>query len=271
MICLVGLAICLPACSSAMIGVRARFAAEMECRQSDVEVRDLTNRAFRATGCGRTAVYVSSCDGFGCFGAIIVRNSDVSASAPTPQSTSPASRQPERSDESVRRLLALAHDPIDACLSDPGPQRVEITVNELGRVSHVRALDASREVNACIATALRDVSVEDRARAPRTFTFTAHAPRASAGDEVPVAPTSDADTTLRALLDQHRAPVLACVGTPSVAIAASFTADGAVTVALRGPLAGSQEESCVQAALRTIRLDPAPGAPGSLLHAVTDE
>lgn len=64
----------LTGCQSAMQSVRARYSAEFECPGESVVVTDLTNRAYRARGCGSQATYVSSCDGFGCFGAIIVRD-----------------------------------------------------------------------------------------------------------------------------------------------------------------------------------------------------
>jgi hypothetical protein len=62
-------------CTSGAATVRSRFANEYDCAEPSVAVKELGGRAYRASGCGRTETYVSSCDGFGCFGPIVVRES----------------------------------------------------------------------------------------------------------------------------------------------------------------------------------------------------
>ncbi|AKF11683.1 hypothetical protein [Sandaracinus amylolyticus] len=63
----------LPGCASATHAVRQRFAAEHGCGEREVTVEDLTSGAYRASGCGRTATYVSTCNEANCTSTTIIR------------------------------------------------------------------------------------------------------------------------------------------------------------------------------------------------------
>lgn len=72
------------------------------------------------------------------------------------------------------------------------------------------------------------------------------------------------EQALRTVLEARRQDVLACVERDRVAVRARWDAQGAVTLALLGDLAGSPEEGCVRAALDDFRAPP--GEPGEIVH-----
>jgi len=87
-------------------------------------------------------------------------------------------------------------------------------------------------------------------------------------DEPPAAaPDAEVEALIRAGLDARRDDILACVGAELVAVRAGYAPDGSVALSLRGSLAGSPEEGCVQDALDGVRV-PARGEAGVVIHLV---
>ncbi len=184
----------------------------------------------------------------------------------------------------MREVLLAARANLDACLPETGSVSIRLTVSELGRVTFATATgDASRETRECVMAAFRGVVVDERASVPRTVSVSLSRARVDAalaeaddaagpetGAPVPDA-DADAEAALRARIDARRGPILACVGQTSVALGVSFAVDGSVQVALRGALAGTDEERCVRAALGTLWMDPAPIGAGALIHAVSSD
>lgn len=84
-------------------------------------------------------------------------------------------------------------------------------------------------------------------------------------------PAADAEETpaveveARALVDRHRDAILECAGRDQMAVTASWTAEGEVTLSLRGDLEGGDEQACVRAATEGLRLDDA-AEPGRVIH-----
>lgn len=62
-------------------------------------------------------------------------------------------------------------------------------------------------------------------------------------------------------------PTFTAAGSP-VGVTASWTAEGVLSVALRGASASTPEDACVAAVFAGLRIDPAPATDGSLVHAV---
>ncbi|MDQ3035677.1 MAG: hypothetical protein M3Y87_24945 [Myxococcota bacterium] len=132
----------------------------------------------------------------------------------------------------------------------------------------------------CIQVRIATRGGEDELAAPDHVADADDQP-VSASDPVPAtdpAPASEtasasafaatsSERALRAALDAHRDDLLACVSRDRVVVRATWTADGALTLALDGDLAGSAEEGCVRAALAELRAEGA-SAPGTLLHLV---
>ncbi|UJR87053.1 hypothetical protein [Sandaracinus amylolyticus] len=84
-------------------------------------------------------------------------------------------------------------------------------------------------------------------------------------DPAPVAP--EVDGALRRAIEAQRATILACGGgVGPLAVVARWGADGAVTVGLGAPHAGSAIEACARAALGAMQVTT--GAPGELIHVV---
>jgi hypothetical protein len=76
-----------------------------------------------------------------------------------------------------------------------------------------------------------------------------------------------AEAELRAALDARSGAILACTGTPSAVLELRAEADGPMTLALRGALAGSPEEGCVRSAVGPLERPGGFGA-GVLVHLV---
>jgi len=75
------------------------------------------------------------------------------------------------------------------------------------------------------------------------------------------------ETAARALVEQERDAILECAARDSIAVLASWTATGEVTVSLRGELEGGDEEACIRAATGHLQLDGATEA-GQIIHLV---
>lgn len=268
------LVLLLAGCATLADSARIRAAADFSCPASEVTVSGIGAGAVRARGCGQTATYV--CRGGWGAPALCVHDDDA---------TRAVGSGPPRSDESMMRALAVARVALDECLP-PGATRIRFTVDETGAVTYAAVADAETGgPTACIESSFRGVRIDEPAAAARTATVRVMPRQPSAAtiasaEEGPIeAPSSDAprdegtghETSLRAAVTMRRAAILACVGVETAALAIAYTAAGDLSISLRGSLAGSDEEECVQAALADVRMDPAPGAAGSLIHAVTRE
>jgi hypothetical protein len=258
-------------CATLTGGARLRAAADFSCPASEVTATAIGAGGVRASGCGQVATYVCIEDRAG--RVTCERESEI------------ASLAPPRSDESVMRALAIARPALDACLP-PGETRIRFTLDPSGAVTHAWPSDpAGRTASACVTGAFHGVRVDERAAEARTATVRlsprrgattviagAEDPQIEAGPSTSPASATDArdaEGSLRAALSRRRSAILACVGTDSVALSIAYTALGDLSIGLRGALAGSDEEECVRAALSDVRMEPAPGTAGSLIHAVT--
>jgi hypothetical protein len=121
--------------------------------------------------------------------------------------------------------------------------------------------EASSDVGQCIAAALRASSFAPSA-APRAGTVPLDA------SAVPSTSPTIAEIAARAIVDEQRDVILACSSATAVGVVASWTADGHVSLALSGALTGTPEDGCVRALVVGTAIAPAPGTPGSVLHAV---
>jgi hypothetical protein len=197
------------------------------------------------------------------------------------------SHVPPWSDDAIRVLLRGVHDHVLACFADDHPPfSVRISLNESGHVTYSRVLDGepTGAERRCVGELFDRVHVDGRANRPRvvvlhfahgatdeTITDAPEGPDAPAEEsDAPPEAAADGSALARALIDAHAAAILACVGEDAVGLSAAWTADGTITVSLRGSRAGTAEEECVRAAVGTLRIEPAPGAPGSVIHAVTN-
>jgi hypothetical protein len=168
-----------------------------------------------------------------------------------------------------------------ACFEgDRSEVRIELTLGTVGRVTAGHVVDsATATETACFQRVLASIAVPSTVASPRTVRFrysrTAadDASEETAGAEPPpVAGTErDVGAEVRALLGTRAESVLACVAGRTVAIAASWTADGSLEVALHGDAADSPESGCVAAAFAGVRIDPPPGASGNLVHPIAGD
>lgn len=84
----------------------------------------------------------------------------------------------------------------------------------------------------------------------------------------PASTAAGPEVLARAIVDSLRDSILLCNGGAPIAVVAEWTADGALTVHLPDAHAGSAEDGCVRATAAGMRIDPAPGAAGTVLHAL---
>jgi hypothetical protein len=239
--------------------IRSRASSDLGCPATEIEVRHTGGGGVRARGCGLTATYV--CTQRGTTTCVREGGEVVAIGAG------------ERTDDSVYRALEAARPALTACLPGAGALRVRMTIDISGRVTYATPADeASETTERCVEAAFSDVSIDEPAARPRTVTVRVPAGwREGTELTTEAEPSGDAaaEDALRAAIDAQRDSVLACVGTTTVALGLAYATDGSVVVSLRGALSGGDEERCVRAVLRDVRLDPAPSAAGSLIHAIS--
>lgn len=210
-------------------------------------------------------MYVSSCDGFGCFGAIIVRNGDSrSGGVGTRMSaaTSATDRSTSRPDAQVREMLAAIHDPTLACFSSAHvPASMRLVIGRRGSVADSSMVTvATDDELSCARQVLASVHLEGTF-APRSVLIRFE-PRSQDITPTPGGESTDAiasgesdmAASLRTALDAHASTILVCTSGEAVAVALSWTASGAIDVAVRGHLHGAPEEGCVRSALSDLRV-----------------
>jgi hypothetical protein len=93
-------------------------------------------------------------------------------------------------------------------------------------------------------------------------------PRPAVAAPVVSATPSDVQARIRAMVAARRETILLCNGGAATAVVADWTADGVLTIRLPDARAGTPEDGCVRESAAGARIDPAPGAAGSLLHPV---
>jgi hypothetical protein len=71
----------------------------------------------------------------------------------------------------------------------------------------------------------------------------------------------------RERVDSRSAALLACSGTDALALQVSWSASGSLDAMLRDALSGTPAEECVRGIVQALAI-PAPGAPGTVLHAI---
>ncbi len=98
-------------------------------------------------------------------------------------------------------------------------------------------------------------------------------PTVATAPEPKPAPTVSDETlavekAVRDALDTRAAAALACSGSDQLALEATYSEDGSLTLTLRGNATGSPEERCVQEALKGLSIDT-QGQAGRVIHLVT--
>jgi hypothetical protein len=174
-------------------------------------------------------------------------------------------------------MLGSIHDDVLTCFSGTHvPATIRVIIGRTGRIADSSMVtDATPDELRCARDVLARVAL-DGSYPPRTVAMS-FAPRAQ--DVTPAGASSttsapdaewDVESALRDAVDAHASTVLVCTSQQPVAVALSWTADGALTIALRGALHGTPEEGCVAQALDGIRV-PATGRTGTILHPVQPE
>lgn len=255
-----------PGCASGSSMLRRRAASDLGCDASRVHVASLGAGGYRASGCGRARTYT-------CVNATCIGDSEVtSIPASAGRATTPGDLLVQRTWEAMR-----------ACLGESdGDLTLDVAIDEYGSI---RPIEIHERVGpheaSCISRVARDASDAAWASAVRlTLVFPAERPPPAAPLESPQeitavpseqpapSPRASEPPDLRARVDARGAAIVACVGDVEVVpLVVEWTAEGTVTAHVRGR-EGSAEEACVQALLDGERLDPPPGATGTLVHVV---
>lgn len=247
--------------------MQVRAASEIGCLERNVDIVRMPGNAYRARGCGRDLIYVCAQGGWG--PTCVLQSS--SERQTTRRSAAPTTAVPtEWSNEAVLNLLTRLETSTRACVPDERlPLAVELEIMPDGSVRHrgVQLTTLAPLEAECMSAALRDARATGRAAAPRTAVLRV-APRAAGGERVEQA-EDQVGASVRRQLDTIAEGILACVDASAVAVAASWTTSGEVTLSLRGDRAGTPEEGCVRAAASRVHLEPPPTTAGALIHAVT--
>lgn len=75
------------------------------------------------------------------------------------------------------------------------------------------------------------------------------------------------DASARAAIDGRAPSLLACVEDDALSMQVSWTGEGRLDALLRGERQGTPEEACVRAIVQQLSI-AAPGAPGTIVHAI---
>lgn len=160
---------------------------------------------------------------------------------------------------------ALPADPrgivpaVASCDLSPGSE-ILVVIGVEGDLLRFEVVGATPAQQACARDAVASLHIPGGSDAT---SITVTTPSVAAPPPTP----SDVEPRVRALIDGARAGIVACMGGPT-AVVGEWAADGSLSVHLPAGRAGSAEDGCVRAAAQGLRVDPAPGASGSVLHAV---
>ncbi|MEM1415770.1 MAG: hypothetical protein AAGH15_12760 [Myxococcota bacterium] len=212
-------------------------------------------------------------------------NPDVAdAASPTVASGPPPTWGPRFVARHYRQLTPQ----LGRCLDATAPNEIVFVIeyDQSGRPKDGRFVTPLPEAQrSCIVNAIGQAPLSGYVRSPSTYvrvTLTPEdararivstlpprqapvRPAATAGGEVPApAPLAD-EATLRSTLDARSTAFLACNGGNPLAVRAAWDAEGEVTLNIDG--ASDEVIGCVRASAGPLLM--APGAGGSILHAVT--
>ncbi|UJR80229.1 hypothetical protein [Sandaracinus amylolyticus] len=245
-----------------------RASREIPCRREDLVVEDLGSGGYRVVGCGSVMTYTCLGNGFG--GGVCELNE---RRYPERDLAPPVHRGDTWTDGQVRELRATIHDEIMRCVPEGTDSvRLQLALSPRGEVRRIGRSQVDAAAGRCIDDALSRAQMLGTASEQRVVVMdfqrtqsVAAAPAAVTPmpATVPVGP----DGAARAAVDTRAPSILACVEAEAIAMQVSWTAEGRLDVLLRGDRQGTPEESCVRAIVQQLTI-PAPGAAGTIVHAV---
>jgi hypothetical protein len=253
-----------PGCGNRYGALRRRASTEMSCDGDALAIRPIGAGGYRVLGCGREMTYT-------CSREVCIPTSGGDTYASSPSSTTSASTSGRQwPDAVIRQMLLGVHDEVLACFSvEHVPATVRLIVARSGAISqHAIVSESTTAEQQCAAAIFDRVHLADGPFAPRrvVLAFAPHAQEIGAPSSVAAEPW-DVEGSMRAELDAHAGSILVCTSGTSVAVLASWTAEGALTFTLRGRFAGSPEEGCVRQALAGVTV-AAHGRGGTVLHPI---
>jgi hypothetical protein len=238
-------------------GARAIERAEREipCSRQSLVIEELSAGGYRIEGCGVVATY--TCVRQLCVPDRMERSGAEGAVA--------GDASPPWSDREAREIARRVRDDLAPCAAAPVGMTVEVMPT--GRVRRVSSAATLSELQlSCVDSHLERLQLGVRVSQTRRLDLEL-GPSAPA-PAPPIAPSpGSADTAARAAVDRRGPAILACVDAPALALEVSWSAEGRLDALLREPHRGTPEEACVRAAVQALVI-PAPGAPGTLVHAV---
>jgi hypothetical protein len=230
-----------------------RGTADLEC--TTVEYDYLGAGGVRVYGCAVALTYT-------CTTTIVSQRHDVVCvpqGQPRPYTApAPSSAASDAADGiGLRELVA----PCQLALGT----HVSFYIGVEGDILELDVPGATDDQRACVETAIERAAIPAGADAQH-FAIDV-APPAPPAASAPAA-RDGIEASVRASIDGVHAAIVACAGGGTVAVVGEWTADGALTVRLPDARVGTPEDGCVRAAAAGLRVDPAPGSVGAVLHAV---
>jgi hypothetical protein len=230
--------------------VAARAEAELNCPH--VIVDQLGDGGWRAVGCRRSQTYTCATRPESSHREVVCMPDEPSTTSSTSAAEAlPSALAPADADV-ARRALA-------SCAGALDHGAVVVTIGIGGEVQRVETPGLTTDLATCAVQSLRGATFAPSSSVRRG--------QVVAGSTSTATAPSAGEATARAFVEAHRDVILACTGTSAAAVVATWTATGAITLALPDAQAGTAQDGCVRSSAAGT-LSPAPGSAGSVLHAV---